>query len=312
MNKTVLIQSVSGYVPDGRLESLPKGELFGYGVNFLEGKIGTLSLAVKDEGDEASDLCVKAFRAYEKRGGSLDGVGLVVVCTQTPDGHGIPHTSAVVHAKLGLPDECACFDISLGCSGYVYGLSVVKAFMEANGITKGLFFTSDPYSSIIDPHDQATCLVFGDAATVTVMEAGRGGWELKDVVFGTRGSGGGAIHNREGRLFMNGRDVFNFAMLTVPKQIHAHLEKRGLELKDVDQVVLHQGSRYIVDKLRERLKLPAEKVPLHLNGVGNTVSSAIPLTLENVLNSTDGCQRILMSGFGVGLSFATGLLERVN
>jgi 3-oxoacyl-[acyl-carrier-protein] synthase-3 len=184
--------------------------------------------------------------------------------------------------------------------------------MEANGIRKGLFFTSDPYSSIIDPHDQATCLVFGDAATVTVLEAGGAGWELKDVVFGTRGSGGGAIHNREGRLFMNGREVFNFAMLTVPKQIQTLLEKQGLGLEDVDQVVLHQGSRYIVDKLRERLKLPAEKVPLHLEGLGNTVSSAIPLTLEKVLNSNNGCQRILMSGFGVGLSFATGLLERVN
>lgn len=308
----VVLTSVNSHVPEGRVDSVKRAESFEYGLDFLEGKIGTSSLAIKDEGDEASDLCVKAARALEEKGGSLEGVGLVVVCTQTPDGHGIPHTSAVVHAKLELPDECACFDISLGCSGYVYGLSVVKAFMEANGIAKGLFFTSDPYSTIIDPEDQATCLVFGDAATVTVLEAAGVGWKLIDVVFGTRGSGGAAINNRSGTLFMNGREVFNFAMTTVPRQIQTLLARRGLSLEEVDKVVLHQGSRYIVDKLRERLKLPAEKVPLHLAGLGNTVSSAIPLTLERVLEEDADARRILMSGFGVGLSFATGLLERVN
>lgn len=312
MSEGVRISAVVGYVPEKREDTVERGAEFGYGVDFLEGKLGMTKLARKGEGQQASDLCIEAARRLESQGWELDGVELVVVCTQTPDGHGIPHVSAVVHSKLGLVNECACFDISLGCSGYVYGLSVIKAFMEANGLRKGLFFTSDPYSEIIDPKDQATCLLFGDAATVTLLGAGGEGWLLTDVIFGTCGKGGDAIHNREGRLAMDGRAVFNFAMTTVPKQINELLGRRGVSFEDIDKVVLHQGSRYIVDKLRERMKLPEEKVPVHLAGLGNTVSSAIPLTLEAVLAKDVSLRRIVVSGFGVGLSYASGLLERVR
>lgn len=304
----VRLTHIASYVPPGRVDTRIRGQAFGYGDDFLEGKLGTTSLAIKEPDEQASDLCVRAARALEEKGVSLADIGAVVVCTQTPDGHGIPHTSAVVHAKLGLPDTCACFDISLGCSGYVYGLSVITAFMQANKIQRGLFFTSDPYSAIVDPEDQATCLLFGDAATVSLLETDQPGWQLSDVIFGTQGKNGAAINNREGKLAMNGRDVFNFALTTVPKQIQALLTRQEQTLESVDCVVLHQGSRYIVDKLRERLRLPVEKVPVHLADLGNTVSSAIPLTLEATLQKAKP-QRILISGFGVGLSYATGLLD---
>jgi 3-oxoacyl-[acyl-carrier-protein] synthase-3 len=311
MSGNIRITHLASYVPPGRIDTRARGAAFDYGDDFLIGKLGTASLAVKEPDQQASDLCVLAARKLEGQGVSLADIGAVIVCTQTPDGNGIPHTSAVVHAKLGLPDTCACFDISLGCSGYVYGLSVIRAFMQANGIKRGLFFTSDPYSQIVDPNDQATCLLFGDAASVTLLEADAPGWELTDVIFGTQGKGGAAINNQAGPLAMNGRDVFNFAMLTVPKQIQTLLTRRELTLEQVDRVVLHQGSRYIVDKLRERLRLPLEKVPLHISDLGNTVSSAIPLTLEATLKDGQP-QRILISGFGVGLSYATGLLDYVS
>ncbi|TDU69231.1 3-oxoacyl-[acyl-carrier-protein] synthase-3 [Prosthecobacter fusiformis] len=304
----VRLNRIVGHIPSGRVDTRERGRIFGYEDDFLAGKLGTTSLAIKEPDDQASDLCVKAARELEKQGITLDDIGAVVVCTQTPDGHGIPHTSAVVHAKLGLADACACFDISLGCSGYVYGLSVIISFMQANKIQKGLFFTSDPYSAIIDPTDQATCLLFGDAATVSLLEAGAPGWQLTDVIFGTQGKNGAAINNRGGKLAMNGRDVFNFALTTVPKQIQSLLTRQELTLEEVDRVVLHQGSRYIVDKLRERMRLPEDKVPLHLTDLGNTVSSAIPLTLEATLQ-IGSPKRILISGFGVGLSYATGLLD---
>jgi 3-oxoacyl-[acyl-carrier-protein] synthase-3 len=308
MTAPVRLTQIASHIPEGRVDTRSRGKAFGYGDDFLEGKLGTTSLAIKDEAEETSDLCVKAARALENYGVAIQDVGAVIVCTQTPDGHGIPHTSAVVHAKLGLPETCPCFDVSLGCSGYVYGLSVAVSFMQMNGIARGLFFTSDPYSSIVAPADQATCLLFGDAATVSLLEAGAPGWQMVDAVFGTLGAGGGAISNRKGKLFMNGREVYNFAMTVVPRQIRALLEKRSLTLDDLDLVILHQGSRYIVEKLRERLQLPAEKVPVHLSGIGNTVSSSIPLTLEAALRNTSA-RRILISGFGVGLSCATALLE---
>ena len=310
MKERVRIREVASYVPEMRKSTLQLGGEFGYGVDFLEGKLGTSELAVKGPDEQSSDLCVKAAGSLAAKGIDLEDVGLLVVCTQTPDGHGIPHTSAVVHGKLNLPDECACFDISLGCSGYVYGLSVVSAFMEANQIKRGLFFTSDPYSAIVDPADQATALLFGDAATVTLLELGGEGWQLTQSLFATRGKGGDAINNVSGKLSMDGRAVFNFALTAVPKQINQLMSRLGLTLDDVDRVVLHQGSRYIVDKLRERMKLPEAKVPVQLAGLGNTVSSAIPLTLEAVFAKDGDLNRVLISGFGVGLSYATGLLER--
>lgn len=310
MSAAVRLKAVACHIPERREPTSARGHTFGYGEDFLEGKLGTSALAVKEPGQQASDLCVAAARILESRGMPLQDIGALVVCTQTPDHHGIPHCSAIVHRKLALPDTCACFDISLGCSGYVYGLSVVTSFMQANGIRRGLFFTCDPYSQIVDPADQATGLLFGDAATVTFLEAEGPGWVLKDILFGTQGAGGDAIHNRGGTLQMNGRDVFNFALTQVPRQIRTLLQRQALLSATVDLFVLHQGSRYIVDKIRDRLDLPPEKVPLRLSGIGNTVSSAIPLVLEDHLHTRPA--RLILSGFGVGLSYATALIERLE
>lgn len=305
--QTVRLKNIAVHIPCGQVCTITRGLKFSYPESFLEEKIGTRSLPVMPAGQQASDLCVEAAAALEAQGVSLKDIGLVVVCTQTPDDHGIPHCSAIVHRKLGLEPSCASFDISLGCSGYVYGLSIVKAFMEASGITRGLFFTCDPYSRIVDPEDQATGLLFGDAATVTLLEAGGPGWHLTDSLFGTLGSGGDAIHNRSGNLHMNGREVFNFALTQVPRQIRALLDRQKLSLEDTDLIVLHQGSRYMVEKIRERLQQAPEKVPLGIAGTGNTVSSSIPLVLSRHLASCPS--RVLLSGFGVGLSFASALLE---
>lgn len=307
MNASVRLKNIGCYIPPGVYRTTGPGAAYGYAADFLDEKIGTQTLPRKESGQQTSDLCVEAVHALQAQGIQTDDIGLLVVCTQTPDDHGIPHSSAVVHGKLGLPDSCACFDISLGCSGYVYGLSIVSAFMQANGIQRSLFITCDPYSAIVDPADQATGLLFGDAATVSLLESSGAGWALKDSLFATQGKGGDAIHNRKGVLHMNGREVFNFALTQVPKQIRCLLERNRLTLDDVDLLVLHQGSRYIVEKIRERLKQPAEKVPVYLSGIGNTVSSAIPLTLAHHLHTRPA--RIVLSGFGVGLSYASTVLE---
>jgi 3-oxoacyl-[acyl-carrier-protein] synthase-3 len=300
------INSIGIYIPQKKEANIDKLEKFSIDENFLSKKIGVISRAIKEKHQKASDLCLEAFKNL-KENLDINRIGLCTVVTQNPD-YRLPHTSAIVHGKLGLPQNCACFDISLGCSGYVYGLAVAVSFMEKFGIKKGLLFTSDPYSEIIDGDDKNTSLLFGDAATVTLLTENPK-WFIRDAIFETEGKQYEALIVKNGKLFMNGRAVFNYVLTSVPKQIWNLLEKNNLSPDDIDLFILHPGSKYMLDMLRLRLKLSPEKVPIDFAEYGNTVSSSIPIVLEKFLNEKR-IKRILISGFGVGLSSASAILER--
>lgn len=309
------IAQIGVYIPEHHLSNYDRQEDFGIDAQFIETKLGVKQVTRKGEDEETSDMCVAAFRDLcTKVAVDPAAVDCLVVCTQNPDGHGIPHTSAVVHAKLEMGADCAAFDISLGCSGYVYALSVVQAFMAQNGMQTGLLFTADPYSKILDPDDRNTVLLFGDAATVTLLTA-EPQYVATRFAFGTMGNEGEALQNDSGQLYMNGRAVFSFSATRVPAQIRRLLEQADLAPDDIDLYLLHQGSKYIVDTITKRLKLPAEKVPLNFVDHGNTVSSSIPLLLHEHLVAQPEIEQprqIILSGFGVGLSWATALLQMVN
>jgi 3-oxoacyl-[acyl-carrier-protein] synthase-3 len=303
------IKAIASFVAPGRVSNQARRESAGKDEGFIRDKIGFESLARLAPGQETSDMCVAAFeRMAGTPGFDPTRVDCLVVCTQNPDAHGLPHTAAVVHKKLGLGQGVAAFDISLGCSGYVYGLAVATAFMAANGLRSGLLFTADPYSKILDPQDWDTELLFGDAATVT--------WLGEDPVyacrpgmFGSDGSMGHSISVAEagGRLRMLGSNVFKFSMTAVPAQIEAYLARERLAPGDIDEYLLHQGSRFIVENLSRKLGLPEGKAPFEAAQTGNTVSSSLPLLLEKRLASPPA--RLLLCGFGVGLSWATMVIE---
>jgi len=309
----ICIESIGSYVPANRESNLGMKSKFDVDEDFLLEKLGVEQVSRKSPDEETSDLCIKAFDCLNTKVRiSLAEVDCLVVCTQNPDGGGIPHTSAIVHGKLGLPERCACFDISLGCSGYVYSLSIVKAFMESNELKRGLLFTADPYSKIIDPKDKNTMLLFGDAATVTLLgesKDGVGSWIPGAFSFASRGKKWQALHNHNRYLVMNGRAIFNLSVTQVPLQIKQLLDAAGLSSSDVDLFLFHQGSKYMVEQLSMRMNLPADKVPINLAKQGNTVSSTIPLLLEKCLDN-ENLRTIVMSGFGVGLSWASCLLSR--
>jgi 3-oxoacyl-[acyl-carrier-protein] synthase-3 len=313
----IILRAIGSYVPANFLSNAEFGSPDEpIDAAFLRDKVGIARVSRKAAAEETSDMCVKALADLRQSVPDLNVVHVdcLVVCTQNPDGHGIPHTSAIVHGKIGGGPRCAAFDLSLGCSGYVYGLSIIASFMEKNGFRRALFFTADPYSKIIDPADRNTAILFGDGATVTLLEqAGdadhAGAWSPSQFRFGTNGASGQALTNDSGRLQMNGRAVFTFSATVVPHQIEDLMKGCGLAAADVDRFVFHQGSKFIVDTLRTRLKLKPEQVPLMLEEQGNTVSSSIPLILKTLLYEPRH-RRIVLSGFGVGLSWASCLLER--
>ena len=269
-----------------------------------------LQLSRKADTETTSDMAVQAvLKLQQEHGIDLSKTECLVLVTQNPDGHGLPHTSAVVHHRLNLPSACAVFDISLGCSGFVQALSVAKAFMQSQNMRHGLLVTADPYSKIINPLDRDTAMLFGDGASATWLSE-EGDWHIGAADFGIQSQQHDALQtSADGHLFMNGRAVFTFAATQVPASVKRVLEKAQLGMADLDQVFLHQGSRYIVDTLAKRIGAEG-KTPFAATTYGNTVSSSIPMMLAQYLQPQ--WRKVLLCGFGVGLSWATCLLEKNN
>lgn len=304
------IEQVGVYLPKNRISNYDRKEQFGIDNNFIENKIGFKSFAVKDVKEETSDLCVKAYEnLIDKVLIDKAQIEAIIVVTQNPD-FNIPHTSAIVHGKLDMPSNCAAFDISLGCSGFVYALSILEGFMNRNNMSKALLFTADPYSKIVSPDDKNTAMLFGDGAAVTLVSnnprfvSGR-------YTFGTLGEQHQHLICKDGVLNMNGRAIFDFAARSVPKDVKKLLEINDLNIEDVDVFLMHQGSKFIIDTLAKRLRLSEEKLPFLASKYGNTVSATIPILLEKYFND-EKYQTIGITGFGVGLSWSSTVLSRIK
>ncbi|WP_155649295.1 ketoacyl-ACP synthase III [Aliivibrio fischeri] len=302
------INTIASYIPEYKVDNYIQALKFGESEDFIDSKIGAKILPHINENINTSDMAVEAInKLLAKSDISKELIEAIVVVTQNGDFGGLPHTSAVVHGKLGLSKNVSAFDVSLGCSGYVYGLSILKAHMNEMGFRNAILVTADPYTKIVNSEDKNTSLLFGDAATATLL-SDNGHWSIGKPTLQTNGSGFQAL-TKEQYLVMNGRAVFNFAAINVPEQIAAHLVESDLKQNEVDLFLLHQGSKAIIDVIKRKLKETDEKVPLDMGETGNTVSSTIPLMLEKYLEN-DEINTILISGFGVGLSWATNILRK--
>lgn len=308
-NNPFSIRAIGTYIPDNLIGNEGRAERFEYDPESLQSKIGIMATSRMDADWETSDLALAACKALDaKLEGGLDpeSLDLLVVVTQHPDGHGLPHTSAVLHAKLGLPVSCFAFDISLGCSGYVAALATVSGHLMATGGRRALLVTADPYSKSLSEDDKNTAMIFGDAATATLIEPGES-WRIGAFDCGTKGEKADALQrDDQGVLRMNGRAVFDFCAMNVPKSLQRAIEANGIEADQIDAYALHPGSKYIVDTVCKRAKIEAPDT-LSCADYGNTVSSSIPLILAGL--DREQSRTVLVSGFGVGLGWATTILS---
>ena len=303
------ICEIGSYIPDNRIDNYQRMEQFQITPDFIEKKVGVKSVSRSDPSQDTSDLCCMAYQDLVERRPDIDSnnIELIVVVTQNPD-YQLPNTASIVHGKLAFPDRCAAFDISVGCSGYIYGLSIVESLMKSTGMSNGLLFTADPYSKIIDEQDKNTSLLFGDAASVTYI--GRTAtFKAGKFTFGTKGGEFKHLICENKMLSMNGREIFNFAARTIPDDVKNVLLKNSFATDDIDLFLFHQASKFVIDFLIKKLGLPKEKVPYSIADYGNTVSSSIPIILKDYL-SNPLIKTILISGFGVGLSWASTILTR--
>jgi 3-oxoacyl-[acyl-carrier-protein] synthase-3 len=304
---TVGIEAVGRYIPVARLVNADKKAQFAVDDAFLTNKIGVREVAVKAPGETLVDMCAQAFDDLRSRATfALADIDTVALVTSSPM-QVLPHTSAVLHGRLGLSDTCAVFDVGLACSGYVYGLALLQAFMSAHGRTRGLLFTGEPFSDFIDRGDKNTALLFGDAATVTLLGP-RPRLTSGVFRFGTRGRAWEAVTCSHGKtMVMDGHAIFTFAGRVVAAELRQTLDANGLAIDGVAKFLLHQGSKYILDTIRGQLGVEAAKVPCGMTGYGNTAASSIPLLLADEF--AEGLvSPYCIAGFGSGLSWASTVL----
>jgi len=311
---SVGIEAIEYYLPERFMTSGELASNFGFDLQFVEEKIGVKRIYIAGENEKTSDMAVAAIKKlFEKRPDIKEKIEVIAVCTQTPD-YQLPHTSALVQKKLGLGMDIACFDIGLGCSGFVYGLSVVKAFMEENKMEYGILVTAETYSKIIDEKDKNTKPLFSDAAAATLIGREPYLTPLK-FTFGTNGNSYESLIVRSSEsLFMDGRGIFEFVATVVPDDLKRCLEINSLKIGDIDYFVFHQASNFMLDTLSKKIGVAGDhRVLKCLDRFGNTVSSSIPIALDTIKDiSGDGGLKILISGFGVGLSWASTILSTLR
>lgn len=284
---------------------------------------------VAPDGICSSDLCLEAA---EKLIADLEWnkneIECLIFVSQTPD-YILPATSCILQERLGLSKECMAFDISLGCSGWIYGLSVLSSIISSGAIKKGLLLAGDTVTKTKSPLDKTTYPLFGDAGTATALEYKEGAEGIYSYL-STDGSshdviiiedGGyrnpvtkesleireqedGSVRNRL-QSYLDGTSVFTFGISQTPRAIRQLLERSGINGEDIDYYIFHQANMLMNEKIREKLKIPPAKVPYVLRDFGNTSSTSIPLTMINNLkeNLREQPLRLACCGFGVGLSW---------
>ena len=295
--------------------------------------IRTRHIAAPDEC--ASDLAVRAARKLmDDLSLDASAVDFLLYCTQTPD-YILPTTACVVQHRLGLPVSCGALDFNLGCSGYVYGLGLAKALIESGQARTILLLTADTYSKLLNPADKSVRTIFGDAAAATLIVADERETLMGPFVYGTDGAGAenlivptGGMRRRPvcdaslipddsgnartvNDLYMNGAEIFNFTLRMVPEAVTQLLTKAGVDQDSVDLFVFHQANRFMLDHLRRKLKIPAEKFVIAMEDVGNTVSSSIPIALQHAATGGQlkSGQLVMLVGFGVGYSWGATLMR---
>ncbi|GHU61447.1 3-oxoacyl-ACP synthase [Bacteroidia bacterium] len=297
----------------------------------IENKIGIVQRHVVDDDETALDLAVKAgekiLADYDK-----ETIDFLILCTQSPDYY-LPTSACILQEKLGLPVRIGAFDFNLGCSGYIYGLGICKGLVESKIANKILFITAETYTKKIHPLDKGNLTLFGDAATASLIEYSEEE-HILDFVLGTDGSGasnliisnGGArnkcdkdapiIHDNgsphtANDLYMNGPEIFTFTIQRIPKLIDETLKKHQLKLEDIHYFVFHQANKYMLDYLREKMKVPADKFYMNMRETGNTVSSTIPIALKDCIDQSKVKKGdlVLLAGFGVGYSWGATIIK---
>lgn len=283
-----------------------------------------------------SDLCcVAAEKLISELGWDKQDIDLLVFASHTGD-YKLPSTSCTLQQRLGLPTTCMAFDINHGCSGYVYGLSIIGNLLSAGTIKKGLLLVGNTQSKNVSYYDQSTYLIFGDAGSVTALEYDPQNYDIMNFHFMTDGSEFGSVYIPDGgyrhpitlesfvmedfgngikrnrtHLKMDGTDVFSFANSYLPKSVKSLAEHYAIDTDNIDYFVMHQANQFLCEKVRKKLKIDPDKTPYSFPKFGNTSGASIPLTMVYKLSDELANKKLnlLLTTIGGGFSIASAQIN---
>ena len=315
------ITALGAYAPERILSNADLEKMMDTTDAWITERTGIKTRHIAAEGEFTSHMAIRSVEDLVARHGEgvLEGVELVIVATNTPDAL-FPATAALVqdHFKL----KAGAFDLLAACQGWLYALSVARAYVESGGAKKVLAIGAEALSKIVDWNDRTTAVLFGDGAGAAVVEAVPEGFGFRSFVLGTDGSGGHFLHKRSvaqclpngtplsDTLSMNGREVFKFAVRVMDTATLEAVTQAGLTPDDVDLFVPHQANLRIIEAARVRLGLPLERVIVTVDRYGNNSTASIPLALKVGLDEgriQDG-DHLLLVAFGAGLTWAATVL----
>jgi 3-oxoacyl-[acyl-carrier-protein] synthase-3 len=324
-----VLRAIEFHTPDNRLTNDDLALIFPkWPADKIEAKTGIRNRFIANSNELASDLAYEAgLKILKVNCVDRKEIDYLLFCTQSPD-YVLPTTACLLQNRLGLSNSCGSLDFNLGCSGYVYGLSIAKGLIESGQCRNVLLLTGETYSKHLNPDDFSVRSIFGDGGTATWIGSESApappSGSYGPFVFGTDGSGfdrlivrkgslreGGLLDNEmSGCLFMNGPDVYSFTLKTVPNAVNELLQTAGMNLADIDFFVFHQANRYMLENIRIKIGIPEDRFVYAMSDFGNTVSSTIPIAIKAASETIAGFGgNIMLVGFGVGYSWAATILR---
>jgi 3-oxoacyl-[acyl-carrier-protein] synthase-3 len=319
---SVGISGIGSYVPDKILTNYDLSQMVETSNEWIVERTGIETRRIADKDQAASDLATRAaIKALESANATPDEIDLIIVATATPD-HLFPSTACVVQANLNAK-KAAAFDMSVGCTGFVYAVATGANFISSGIYKKVLVIGSEVLSKIVNWEDRNTCVLFGDGAGAVVLEQCKDGYGILSYELGSDGKdrdclivpAGGSklpasedtVKNKLHAIQMEGRDVFKFAVRIMEKASISATEKAGLKVEELDFLVPHQANIRIIDAALKKLNLSRDKACINLNKYGNMSSASIPVALDEAVR--DGRiqkgDNLVMVAFGAGLTWGS-------
>lgn len=328
------IKALSCYLPEKVFtnEDLIK-EFPEWSVDKISQKVGVEKrhIAVSNEtaGDLAYHAALNLFSEYSINPNSID---FIILCTQSPD-YFLPSTACILQDRLGIPTSAGAFDFNLGCSGCIYGLAIAKGLVSAGIAHNILLLTAETYTKYLHPDDKSNRAIFGDGAAACLI-SNEGFAKIENFVLGTDGKGAndlivktGASRHKENTglcviddeghknfddyLYMNGGGIFNFTLDRIPELINSILVKNKISMDEINYFIFHQANKFMLNTIRKVCGIPKDKFYIDLSSTGNTVSSTVLIALKDCLSQSkiQPSDKVLISGFGVGLSWGGTILQ---